>query len=930
MVVKSLDDIVLEDDVRELIRPFFEHATASGTVSFEHDWQWNAYCDIIYALFRHGNGVFVVWESVELGREPDSLCSTLQLRRVTLSEYLDYPRTYAEVLESYSPTISKVLRQSLDKHGLMKFCSLDTIKPYIMRAVQFVNNQDDKRIEVCAALQSIDIGNRSDGLEYFERLYEFLKGAFDEEIGELKDAVAGNGFFSEKKERLKEVVAHLVSYDYTYRNYPYRKETSRVAEAIECVEISEHKDLAGYVIRCRVGEGAGRVVYKAYYEKDDCEVAVKVQKREGEVESEHRRKLEREYGRRELATHEGRLARQLTHQNLVRYFDRGTLDDGRQYVIEEYIEGNTLEKEIRQGTALHNEPRYNHSLNPAKAIHELLQAVAYLHKKRYAHLDIKPANIMIHSPRFITTLWDTLKTLKLGDLELVREIYYTENETTENYGSRIYTAPELLERNKLSLQADVFSLGIVLYELFEIEHPFLPAAGQFEYRKTYISWIDDDKKFYDIEIPIKQVNRDFKEEDKEVIIRNICTPEYYATLEEKIRNSKDIPERYKPLIARCLKYDPKERYVDAIEMEEEFSRIERAEVKKEEKVKRRGKKPLYATIGVLFAAGVFAIGINNNAGEESSEGRVTAGEEILTLDQEIDARFQNEERKEYVEHLTFLYENRNMPPEEYSTLGQCLLAQHLLGKSGPAGSEKDYRILAARVLERVNNEEPDHANMHYLLGVTYLDLGRITEGSAELEEARTIMLTGNKRDSLSVTIEEINTLLGIVYESTGDFEGGVLKLGDAYHEDYVNNPHQRYWTNQYAKDYCIALENYEAKQGTFFIVVPESERTAMADFCCRIDCYDKFTADTACYPSDKFPEDARGNTLYCSLTEPFHCFCDEEIRYEEYWLKRMKEEIVKGITVESNLFTHTFCEDGRESNMKLKFMGTSTSAWYGE
>src|SRR3989338_1511366 len=115
MVILSLDDIVLEDDVRELIRPFFEHATASGEISFEHNWQWNAYCDIIYALMKNGEDNFI---SYEWNYDPLTKRSWAWGEPITVEQYLEIPKIYASKLRRYSDAIGDILKQCLDNHGL--------------------------------------------------------------------------------------------------------------------------------------------------------------------------------------------------------------------------------------------------------------------------------------------------------------------------------------------------------------------------------------------------------------------------------------------------------------------------------------------------------------------------------------------------------------------------------------------------------------------------------------------------------------------------------------------------------------------------------------------------------------------------------------------------------------------------------------------
>jgi serine/threonine-protein kinase len=159
-----------------------------------------------------------------------------------------------------------------------------------------------------------------------------------------------------------------------------------------------------------------------------------------------------------------------------------------------------------------------------------------MHKRGYAHRDIKPENILINC--FVGGEFE----VKIGDLELavlLPNAYLGDEEKKQDNtqpGSRRYAAPELLQHGILTQRADVFSYGIVAYELFEGKHPF---GG----------------------------------EDAQQTATLICDKLAYRKIRRTIRKSKNIPPLLKPIIAKCLEYDPKKRYAHAGELLAELNAV---------------------------------------------------------------------------------------------------------------------------------------------------------------------------------------------------------------------------------------------------------------------------------------------------------------------------------------------------------------------
>ncbi len=186
-----------------------------------------------------------------------------------------------------------------------------------------------------------------------------------------------------------------------------------------------------------------------------------------------RRQLTSEPERLERFLREGRVARTLQHPNIVTVYDLRTSADGLTYMVQEFVDGPTLREECEQ----------HGRLTPARAV-ELLGPVAdaldEAHSQGIVHRDIKPENIMIADP-------DDKHVVKLLDLGIakLREILAEPLEAAANVtqpghviGTPHYMSPEQWGDvpadggPEIDARADVYSLGVVVYELVSGTTPF--------------------------------------------------------------------------------------------------------------------------------------------------------------------------------------------------------------------------------------------------------------------------------------------------------------------------------------------------------------------------------------------------------------------------------------------------------------------------
>jgi tRNA A-37 threonylcarbamoyl transferase component Bud32 len=195
-----------------------------------------------------------------------------------------------------------------------------------------------------------------------------------------------------------------------------------------------------------VGQGGMAVVYRA---KDDSlkrEVAIKVLHRHLASEPESKARLERE----------AQAVAKLHHDNILEIFDYSGADADSAYLVTEFIDGQTLKQFLGVFSIKHPE------VATLIAV-ELCGALAHAHGMGIIHRDIKPENVMIRK--------DGL--LKLMDFGIAQVLDLERMTVTgQLLGSPAYMAPELIEGKPLDVRTDVFSVGILLYQMTTGALPF--------------------------------------------------------------------------------------------------------------------------------------------------------------------------------------------------------------------------------------------------------------------------------------------------------------------------------------------------------------------------------------------------------------------------------------------------------------------------
>src|ERR1700738_708885 len=204
-----------------------------------------------------------------------------------------------------------------------------------------------------------------------------------------------------------------------------------------------------YEIVGELGRGAMGVVYKATDPVIGRAVAVKTIKLSEEGTGLARPELLSRFQT------EARAAGLLTHPNIVVVFDAGE-EEGLYYITMELVEGKSVQALLDAGHAFPL-PRV------LRIMEQTCSALQFAHERNVVHRDIKPANIMLTGD-------DTVKVTDFGTAKILQ--FGTVQQTAHVMGTPSYMSPEQVKGRAVDGRSDIFSLGVMLYEMITGEKPF--------------------------------------------------------------------------------------------------------------------------------------------------------------------------------------------------------------------------------------------------------------------------------------------------------------------------------------------------------------------------------------------------------------------------------------------------------------------------
>jgi serine/threonine-protein kinase len=200
-----------------------------------------------------------------------------------------------------------------------------------------------------------------------------------------------------------------------------------------------------YRLASKLGSGGMSTVYLAQDEVLDRPVAIKLLHREISQEADQLERFRRE----------ARTAARLSHPNLVGVIDAGE-DDGRPYIVFEYIEGETLKRRIQSEGGLPVDEAVAYAI-------EIGRGLTAAHGRKLVHRDVKPQNVLI----------DPDGRAKVTDFGIARSLEAEGLTATGRVlGTTDYVSPEQAMGEDVDERSDVYSLGVVLYEMLTGDVPY--------------------------------------------------------------------------------------------------------------------------------------------------------------------------------------------------------------------------------------------------------------------------------------------------------------------------------------------------------------------------------------------------------------------------------------------------------------------------
>ncbi|MFP8878933.1 MAG: protein kinase, partial [Myxococcota bacterium] len=318
----------------------------------------------------------------------------------------------------------------------------------------------------------------------------------------LAAALEANGETREAHELYEKVLA----FDYSFLDSQACLERTAAKLEVEGeqarssggISITQTARAGRYKIVGKLGRGGMGVVYKAIDTVLDRTVAYKVLPESLKENPQALKNFLRE----------AKSAAKLNHPGIVTVYDAGE-QDGAFYIAMEHVDGNTLKEIVKR----------RGKISPGGIVHVLSQmcaALAYAHEKKVVHRDIKAANAM----------WTRDRKAKIMDFGLAKVIEEVRNHTTVVSGTPYYMSPEQALGKNVDHRTDIYSLGVMIFELATGRLPF--EEGNLPYHHVHTAPPDA---------------REF---------------------------SADLPPLLAAIIARCLHKAPADRYNSCLEISTEL------------------------------------------------------------------------------------------------------------------------------------------------------------------------------------------------------------------------------------------------------------------------------------------------------------------------------------------------------------------------
>jgi serine/threonine-protein kinase len=457
--------------------------------------------------------------------------------------------------------------------------------------------------------------------------------------------------------------------------------------------------------------------------------------------------------------HERQILARLRHPNIASLYDGGAADDGTPYFAMEYVEGERI-TDWADRRQLDVDAR-------VRLFESVCAAVSHAHRNLVVHRDLKPSNVLV-------TAEGTVKLLDFGIAKIVDPDANEATHTTHGFLTPAYASPEHVRGLPTTTSADVYSLGVLLYELLAGRHPHGDTSRSAEVVRAIL---EDEPRD-----PSAVVTGDTRQTTASEIARRRATDP--AALRRRLRGDLDN------IVAKALRKSPEERYGSVEDLRADLERYRSsmpvtarpATVRyRLRKFVRRNRVAVAAGTALLAALLVFAVSMSvlygravkaevASAREAEAARRVSSflvklfeiPDPEISRGREVSARELLDRGSERIREE--LHDQPEIRAQLQRTMGDTYLG---LGLYEPA--EAQYRSARQTLAGERGEENPETAAVLVQLGWAVLEQGRLEEGEELAEQALAVHGSAPAADDAGVA--NALDLLGSVLRERGDPAG---------------------------------------------------------------------------------------------------------------------------------------------------------------